>query len=177
MTERNSCAWRLLDAQYVRTQRFPRAVPQRRRRVFLVGYLGDWRRSAEVLFEREGLRGETAPRRKAKQAVTGTTPYRFVSFGEYVATATASTLKARGSKDTTDLIVTPEGCVRRLTPLECERLMGFPDGYTAFPQAADSARYRALGNSMAVNCMHWIGERIARADKRILNKEAADVKH
>jgi len=166
-----SCAWRVLDAQYVRTHRFPRAVPQQRRRVFLVGYLGDWRRGAEVLFEREGLRGEAAPRRKAKQAVAGTTPYRFVSFSEYVATATASTVCASESKDSTDLIVTPEGRVRRLTPLECERLMGFPDGYTALPQAVDSARYKALGNSMAVNCMHWIGERIAGVEKRILNKD------
>ena len=55
--------------------------------------------------------------------------------------------------------------VRRLTPLECERLMGFPDGWTDVPYkgkpASDSARYKALGNSMAVPVMRWIGERIA----------------
>lgn len=51
--------------------------------------------------------------------------------------------------------------VRRLTPLECERLQGFPDGYTDIPGASDSARYKALGNSMAVPVMRWIGERIA----------------
>jgi len=54
--------------------------------------------------------------------------------------------------------------VRRLTPLECERLMGLPDGYTAIPfrgkAAADGPRYRAIGNSMAVNVMRWIGRRI-----------------
>lgn len=54
--------------------------------------------------------------------------------------------------------------VRRLTPLECERLQGFPDGYTQVPRrgkpAADGPRYKALGNSMAVNCMEWIGRRI-----------------
>ena len=58
--------------------------------------------------------------------------------------------------------------VRRLTPLECERLMGFPDGYTDVPHkgkpAADSARYKALGNSWAVNCTRWIGERIRHVD-------------
>ena len=58
--------------------------------------------------------------------------------------------------------------VRRLTPLECERLMGFPDGYTDVPHkgkpAADSARYQALGNSWAVNCARWIGERIRHVD-------------
>lgn len=60
-------AWRVLDAQYVRTQHFRGAVPQRRRRVFVVGYIGDWRRAAAVLFEREGLRGDPAPRRRSGQ--------------------------------------------------------------------------------------------------------------
>jgi DNA (cytosine-5)-methyltransferase 1 len=50
--------------------------------------------------------------------------------------------------------------VRRLTPRECERLQGFPDDYTAIPKAADGPRYKALGNSMAVPVMHWIGRRI-----------------
>lgn len=60
-------AFRVLDAQYVRTRRFPRAVPQRRRRVFVVGYLGDWRCAAAVLFDRESLSGHPAPRREAGQ--------------------------------------------------------------------------------------------------------------
>ena len=50
--------------------------------------------------------------------------------------------------------------VRRLTPVECERLQGFPDNYTNIPNAADGPRYKALGNSMAVPVMHWIGKRI-----------------
>ena len=50
--------------------------------------------------------------------------------------------------------------VRRLTPKECERLQGFPDDYTNIPSAADTGRYKALGNSMAVPVMRWIGERI-----------------
>ena len=58
--------------------------------------------------------------------------------------------------------------VRRLTPLECERLMGFPDGHTAVPRkgkpAADGPRYKALGNSWAVNCARWIGERIEQVE-------------
>ena len=54
--------------------------------------------------------------------------------------------------------------VRRLTPVECERLQGFPDDYTAIPYrnkpASDGPRYKALGNSMAVPVMRWIGQRI-----------------
>ena len=59
--------------------------------------------------------------------------------------------------------------VRRLTPVECERLQGFPDGYTNIPwrgksQAPDGPRYKAMGNSMAVPVMRWIGKRIAAVD-------------
>jgi DNA (cytosine-5)-methyltransferase 1 len=56
--------------------------------------------------------------------------------------------------------VATEWAVRRLMPQECERLQGFPDGYTAIPKAADGPRYKALGNSMAVNVMRWLGTRI-----------------
>lgn len=59
--------------------------------------------------------------------------------------------------------------VRRLTPRECERLMGFPDDYTLIPvrskPAADGPRYKALGNSWAINCVSWLGARINRALK------------
>jgi DNA (cytosine-5)-methyltransferase 1 len=68
--------------------------------------------------------------------------------------------------------------VRRLTPRECERLQGFPDDYTMIPwrkkqaqDCPDGPRYKALGNSMAVNCMAWIGERIAAVDAEIGTKE------
>jgi DNA (cytosine-5)-methyltransferase 1 len=63
--------------------------------------------------------------------------------------------------------------VRRLTPRECERLQGFPDDYTLIPwrkkaagDCPDGPRYKALGNSMAVNCMEWIGERIAAVEAK-----------
>jgi hypothetical protein len=66
--------------------------------------------------------------------------------------------------------------VRRLTPRECERLQGFPDDYTLIPwrkkaaaDCPDGPRYRALGNSMAVNCMAWIGERIAAVEDHDAN--------
>ena len=62
----------------------------------------------------------------------------------------------------------PSMSVRRLTPRECERLQGFPDDWTLIPyrkgESSDSNRYRALGNSMAVPVMRWIGARIARVD-------------
>ena len=185
-------AYRVLDAQYF-------GVPQRRRRVFVVGCLGDYRRAAAVLFERHSLQGHSAPSRKAGQTAP-TIPSRrtgggglgtdFDCDGGLVAqclstgtgrrydpeteTLIAHTLKGEGfdaSEDGTGRGVPylfASAAVRRLTPRECERLQGFPDDYTLIPWrggvAADGPRYKALGNSMAVPVMRWIGERIAEAD-------------
>ena len=72
----------------------------------------------------------------------------------------ASTQSARQAKDATDLVVESDRqyaqLIRRLTPLECERLQGFPDSWTNIPGASDSARYRALGNSLAIPCVEFI---------------------
>ncbi|MBZ5218694.1 Dam family site-specific DNA-(adenine-N6)-methyltransferase [Escherichia coli] len=127
--------------------------------------------------------------------------YRMVAFGEYADDEAASTVKARDFKDATDQAVFDSAnvgvAVRRLTPVECERLQGFPDGHTLIPTekrkkvssdelaylrnhypdlseeeaamlAADGPRYKAIGNSMAVPVMQWIGCRILAtvADKQ-----------
>lgn len=72
----------------------------------------------------------------------------------------------------TEPIAMADMIIRRLTPLECERLQGFPDNHTRIPyrgkpadECPDGPRYKAIGNSMAVPVMRWIGERIAMADK------------
>ena len=89
----------------------------------------------------------------------------------------ASTQSARQHKDATDLVVDldeaqddsiPENetlvlLIRRLTPLECERLQGFPDGWTDIESASDSARYKALGNSVAIPCVDYVLQGIAWA--------------
>ena len=78
-----------------------------------------------------------------------------------------STQSAHQHKDATDLICQQAESyaylIRRLTPLECERLQGFPDGWTDIPGASDSARYKALGNSVAIPCVEFIMSRIAAA--------------
>jgi DNA (cytosine-5)-methyltransferase 1 len=137
-------AYRVLDAQYF-------GVAQRRRRVFVVGYLGSWQRAAAVLFERHSLQGNIAPRRQEgeKVAPTVTTGAPFSSAGNESVECEA--------------IV-----VRRLTPIECERLQGFPDNYTDIrpkgKPTPDGPRYKAMGNSMAVPVMRWIGERIQKVE-------------
>jgi DNA (cytosine-5)-methyltransferase 1 len=234
--------YRTLDAQHVRTRSLPRAVPQRRRRVFVVGYLGDWRRAAAVLFDRESLSGHPAPRRETGQgiaarvarslAIRGRDGTPQIELGDEVANAiltpnggragigvgaalieansgdvgyclTASAQQSLDAETETLIAVafgltteqtpkfaadhaltltkqSPTGggqiqcavtasAVRRLTPVECERLQGFPDGWTQVPYrnkpAADGPRYKAIGNSWATNCAEWIGERIAIVDQ------------
>jgi len=84
-----------------------------------------------------------------------------------------STLRSMGHKDSHTnggghASVQIGSAVRRLTPRECERLQGFPDDFTLVPyrgrMMADGPRYKALGNSMAVPVLRWIGERIAKVD-------------
>jgi DNA (cytosine-5)-methyltransferase 1 len=196
-------AYRSLDAQYF-------GVPQRRRRVFVVGCLGGWASAGEVLFESESLSGHPAPCRKTRQEVAdriavGSNQYSGFNGGPVVAQSGSSTevpptldksktptvawsimpmnsgkdYKARitdvaqpimaggpvGGNQGGDFI--QQSGVRRLTPTECERLQGFPDNYTEIPYRNKEApdcptgpRYKALGNSMTVPVMKWIGERI-----------------
>ena len=74
--------------------------------------------------------------------------------------AVVSTQSARQCKDAGDLVCQKADVhahlIRRLTPLECERLQGFPDGWTDIPGASDSARYKALGNSVAIPCVDFV---------------------
>ena len=273
-------AYRVIDAQWVRTYGHPRAVPQRRRRVFVVGCFGNAIRAAKVLFESESLPRYSAPRRATRkgtsddveegvgsgsEVVKHNSSFTSSSFAQFTECDNISPLRAAGgdlgggseslivgpicavmAKQVSNCIVqanqlipcwwdgeniastltksnangaqrmpdegnfgavlqpvaivgqvdwrtanndqgqvsqtlktdlahqsgpclavAPTMQVRRLTPKECERLQGFPDGWTAISwkkkgadDCPDGPRYKALGNSMAVNCMEWIGERI-----------------
>jgi DNA (cytosine-5)-methyltransferase 1 len=197
-------AYRVLDAQHF-------GVPQRRRRVFVIGYSGDWRPSAAVLFESASLSGHPAPRKGAGQiaptiAASGAGTERTGNARTESELIVALTLNAKGGtgrnnpdetyvafqqnsrSEVRDLcgvagavtaepgmqcqnFLASQSAVRRLTPRECERLQGFPDDYTLVPYrgkpASDGPRYRALGNSMAVPCMSWIGQRIAMVESLV----------
>lgn len=237
-------AYRILDAQWF-------GVAQRRRRVFIVGCFGDWRRAAEVLFESESLPWNPPPSREKWQGFTHdvtqslTTPGRGVSragdsrgqdpmiacgltarYGkgvdsdctdcvipihntdigtldrdrdgagvgnpadpmftigtrarDAIAYRTSGNLGVmeQGDKtaslntatDPNQNIVMETQSVRRLTPCECERLQGFPDDWTQLgaddQEISDSARYRMLGNAVAVPVAQWIGERILETERK-----------
>ena len=185
-------AYRVLDAQWF-------GVAQRRRRVFVVGCLGDQAGAAAVLFESESVCRDTPPSREKGQGAArgvGGGPANG-SISGAVAQPAAIAFKVRGgvevdsagkaagkgylgSEETAFTLAAtqdqwvgtpPAMKVRKFTPTECERLQGFPDGYTNIPwrkkdEAPDGPRYKALGNSMAVPCMKWIGERIQAAIAR-----------
>jgi DNA (cytosine-5)-methyltransferase 1 len=195
-------AYRVLDAQYF-------GVAQRRRRVFVVGYLGDWHRAAAVLFERHSLCGHPAPSREKGQGTTANVeggvelcgplnardykdpgtdgmnrnsakmvpvaqpiPYDFFQITAPVnrqAREPGDPCHTLARDNAAHATIVQPMQVRRLTPVECERLQGFPDGYTNIPwrnkpESPDGPRYKAMGNSMAVPVMHWFGKRIAAVD-------------
>lgn len=218
-------AYRRLDAQYF-------GLAQQRKRVFVIGYLGDWRPAAAILFERESLSGHPAAGRQARQAAAGRPAAGAGRRGGTIVSHDPSvTLQARDHKgalpeaDYTTIVASrvagaltdgahygggtngqdahagrlvafnsrqdpdawldragpldatlPQAqavaiggdgwVVRRLTPRECERLQGFPDDFTAIAwrgkppgKCPDGPRYRAIGNSIAVPVLRWIGER------------------
>ena len=81
---------------------------------------------------------------------------------QFAADSVASTESARQHKDATDLVLDGDAAgdstllLRRLMPVECERLQGYPDAWTDIPGASDSARYKALGNSVAIPCVEQL---------------------
>lgn len=169
--------WRILDAQFF-------GVAQRRRRVFIIGSLGDGR-SATVLLEPESLSGNPSPSIKTPTKVTSSSPDYSTKVigaldtecggtrltGQSIAnghiilgTMTARMNVALGARDVEEgAVQVVEGKPRRLTPVECERLQGFPDDWTAI--SADVHRYKQLGNAIAVPVAEWIARRIQDTQK------------
>jgi len=166
-------AYRVLDAQNF-------GVPQRRRRVFVVGCLGGWESAAKVLFESESLSGNIKSSKKEKQETAKclTTRIRndyetetFIThcvdtFPTLLSSTAGVSRPGNAVTEHQTYIAYKNMAVRRLTPVECERLQGFPDNYTNIPKAVDGPRYKALGNSMAVPVMKWIGEKINEYERK-----------
>lgn len=168
-----SVAWRVLDAQYW-------GVPQRRRRIFLVA---DFRGQCapEILFEPEGMCWNTSESRKTRQeaaagagdGVEGTVDRHAVAHAVdcrnlYETEELSGTLQSKPTGGYSLNYQNPVRVgyrVRRLTPTECERLQGFPDGWTDIEGASDTARYKAIGNSIAVPCLDFIYSQLVKVAK------------
>lgn len=157
-------AWRVLDSRHF-------GVPQSRTRIFIVGSLGGAEASAKVLFEPEcGDRDSEKSRPDGTKPVSpfalsvGNPEQGFVK--KLAHCLYAESARHTGTDWSRNYVSYPEGQVRRLTPLETERLQGFPDGWTMpthdmlNENSLDSARYHACGNAVSVPVAEWIGKRV-----------------
>lgn len=154
---KRAIAWRIYDAQNFGLQ-------QQRRRLFLIATARTDINPAVVIPESKSVRREIASVAerfgRLPIPIDGGTLYRFKRTDSYVEDTVSSTLTARDYKDARDLVVTNDGRVRGLSPEEYEILQGFPVGHTNVYGATPGKRLKAVGNSMAVPCMAWIGQRI-----------------
>ena len=160
---KRNIAWRVLDAKYF-------GLPQQRRRLYVLAG-GKNFFPEKILFER-AIKSQN-------NSDTVSVPLSFVKEGnaiEIFRSYTDCLYSAYGTKWNGNaaayngsLFVVQNGRLRRFTPLECERLMGFPDNYTNIPKSTSTARYQSIGNSWAVPVIKWLGSRIVKYnDKAVL---------
>jgi len=160
-------AWRVMDARYF-------GLPQKRRRVYLLA--GDKTFFPEnILFEEE--------QRSIQQPQTTISMtfekkgHSFEVFREYtdcLYSSYGTKWNGNAAAYNGSLFVVQDGRIRRLSPIECERLMGFPDNYTLVNKAKKTNRYQAIGNSWAVPVIHWVGVRLFSGEPIIHSQQWAE---
>jgi len=166
-------AWRVLDAKFF-------GVPQKRRRVFVVGCFGDIARAGQVLFESVGMSRGFTSRKVTRQdhrgdvanCLRGRSQLAHRDDADNLVACTLTGSDGGASNGCVPLVAETltKSRVRRLTPLECERLQGFPDDYTLVPYKGrpmkDSPRYTMIGNSIAVPVLKRIADAIEQTNER-----------
>ncbi len=153
---KRTVAWRVLDAKYF-------GIPQQRKRLYVIAG-DDSLRPEMILFEEHDpllpqLEYDSSEDRLSFE-LCGHSFEVFRAYTDCLFSSYATKWNGNAAANNGSLFVVQDGRLRRLSPLECERLMGFPDGYTDLPKSRKSNRYQALGNSWAVPVVQWIGERI-----------------
>ncbi len=150
-TKRN-IAWRVLDSKHF-------GLPQQRRRLYVVAGGKDFQ-PENILYE---LHNKELPKYKSGELIFQKEGHRFEVFREYsdcLYSAYGTKWNGNAAAYNGSLFIVQDERLRRLSPLECERLMGFPDNYTNLHGASRTNRYQAIGNSWAVPVVKWIGSRL-----------------
>lgn len=176
-------AWRVLDSKYF-------GVAQQRKRLYVIGGGKDFHPEC-VLFEVGDIIQDPILRQEKKQEpvvtlslslfdepneeqsnfdtsltrnIDGHEIEVFRTYSDCLYAAYGTKWNGNAAAFNGSLYVAQDGKLRRLTPLECERLMGFPDNYTLLPNCRDTQRYQAIGNSWAVPVVQWLIQRIVSND-------------
>lgn len=159
---KRNVAWRVVDAKYF-------GLPQQRRRLYLLAG-GKKFHPEKYLFERH-KKGQQIKERAPKltKRKNGHTFEVFRDYSDCLYAAYGTKWNGNAAAYNGSLFVVQDGRIRRLSPLECERLMGFPDRYTDIEGASKTNRYQAIGNSWAVPVVKWIGARIINDEGEKIN--------
>lgn len=163
--ERN-VAWRLLDAKFF-------GIPQQRKRLYLLAGGKDFF-PENILFEKHTHKVTQYPDSELTFEKDGHTYEVFRSYTDCLYASYGTKWNGNAAAYNGSLFVVQDGRIRRLSPLECERLMGFPDNYTDISTARKTTRYQATGNSWVVPVVRWIGRRLCEHisdSKSILNQD------
>jgi DNA (cytosine-5)-methyltransferase 1 len=149
---KRNVAWRVLDAKYF-------GLPQQRRRLYLLAGGKDFN-PEQILFERVDSLPKTLVNNPLTFEKSNNKIEVFRSYTDCLYSAYGTKWNGNAAAYNGSLYVCQNERLRRFTPLECERLMGFPDDYTKLPSSSPTSRYQSLGNSWAVPVTKWIGGRI-----------------
>lgn len=156
-------AWRVIDAKYF-------GLPQQRRRLYLIAGGKDIN-PEDILFELGNVEAKQFNESDSLQFnKQGHSIEVFRSYTDCLYSAYGTKWNGNAAAYNGSLYVCQNGRLRRLTPLECERLMGFPDNYTDLEGAKFTSRYQATGNSWAVPVVKWLGQRINDYQKGLTEK-------
>lgn len=167
---KRNVAWRLIDAKYF-------GLPQQRKRLYVIA--SDKKFNPEnVLFEQHKKDFSNYPSTSLKFKINNHNFEAFRSYSDCLYAAYGTKWNGNAAATNGSLFVAQDGRLRRFSPLECERLMGFPDDYTNIKGAKKTQRYQAVGNSWAVPVINWIGKRIVKENnkKSIFNYEDVEVR-
>ena len=156
---KRNVAWRVLDAKFF-------GLPQQRKRLYVLAG-GTSFHPENVLFEKHTKKFPDYPTFDLVVEKNGVKFEAFRSYSDCLYAAYGTKWNGNAAAYNGSLFVVQDDRIRRLSPLECERMMGFPDNYTDIETSTRTTRYQAIGNSWAVPVIKWIGMRMV--DSNLIN--------